>query len=158
MRAAIPDLALRTTFIVGYPEESEAEFQALLDFMREIRFDKVGAFQYSFEVGTSAEKLGDPIPAEVKQERWERLMELQQQISLERNQALVGKRLDVLIEGEGEIDGSDERIYVGRSYRDAPEIDGLVLIENVGDEEVSGIVPVQISGAMAYDLVGQIVF
>ena len=158
MRAAIPDLALRTTFIVGYPEESEAEFQALLDFMREIRFDKVGAFQYSFEVGTSAEKLGDPIPAEVKQERWERLMELQQQISLERNQALVGKRLDVLIEGEGEIDDSDERIYVGRSYRDAPEIDGLVLIENVGDEEVSGIVPVQISGAMAYDLVGQIVF
>lgn len=158
MRSAIPELALRTTFIVGYPDESEAEFQALLDFMREIRFDKVGAFQYSFEPGTSAEKLGDPIPAEVKQDRWDRLMELQQQISLERNQALVGKRLDVLIEGEGEVEDSDEVIYVGRSYRDAPEIDGLVLIENAGDEEIEGIVPVQVSGAMAYDLVGQLAF
>jgi len=89
MRAAIPDLALRTTFIVGYPGETEEEFQTLLDFIGEIRFDRVGAFQYSFELGTTAEPLGDPVPQEVKQARWEQLMELQQGISLERNQSFM---------------------------------------------------------------------
>ncbi len=85
---AMPDLALRTTFIVGYPGETEEEFQTLLDFVEEIRFDRVGAFQFSFEPGTTSEPLGDPVPPEVKQERCERLMELQQGISLEKNQAL----------------------------------------------------------------------
>jgi ribosomal protein S12 methylthiotransferase len=154
MRAAIPNLALRTTFIVGYPGEKEAEFQTLLDFTRDVRFDKVGAFQFSFEAGTTSEVLGDPVPLEVKQERWERLMALQQQISLERNQALVGKRLDILIEGEGEVEGSNELIYVGRSYRDAPEIDGLVLVENA-QRGISGMLPVDITGAMTYDLIGR---
>jgi ribosomal protein S12 methylthiotransferase len=99
MRVALPDLALRTTFIVGYPGETEDEFQTLLDFVSELRFDRVGAFKFSFEPGTTSEPLGDPLSAEVKEERWERLMELQQNISLEKNQALVGKTLDVLIEG-----------------------------------------------------------
>ena len=148
MRLAMPDLALRTTFIVGYPGETEEEFQTLLEFVREIRFDRVGAFKFSFEPGTSSEPLGDPIPEEVKQERWERLMELQQGISLERNQAFVGRRLDVLIEGQG--DG----ITLGRTYRDAPEIDGMVLIE--GDIPAGEIVPVQITGALAYDLSGTV--
>jgi ribosomal protein S12 methylthiotransferase len=148
MRAAIPDLALRTTFIVGYPGETDSEFQTLLDFIGEIRFDRVGAFQYSFEPGTTAEPLGDPVPPEVKQARWEQLMELQQGISLERNQSFVSQTLDVLIEGQG--DG----ISLGRSYRDAPEIDGLVLIEN--DLPVGDMVPVRITGAMAYDLVGSL--
>src|SRR5690554_433773 len=101
MRRALPDLTLRTTFIVGYPGETEEEFQTLLDFIQEIRFDRVGAFQFSFEPGTSSEPLGDPIPAEVKQERYERLMAVQQAISLEINQSQVGKSLDVLIEGQG---------------------------------------------------------
>lgn len=147
-RAVLPELALRTTFIVGYPDETDDEFQTLLDFLKEIKFDRVGAFQYSFEPGTTAEPLGDPIPPEVKQARWEQLMELQQGISLERNQSFVGKTLDVLIEGQG--DG----ISLGRSYRDAPEIDGLVLIEEklpVGD-----MVDVRITGAMAYDLIGEL--
>ncbi|HEX9617233.1 MAG TPA: 30S ribosomal protein S12 methylthiotransferase RimO [Anaerolineales bacterium] len=148
MRLAMPDLALRTTFIVGYPGETEEEFQTLLEFVREIRFDRVGAFKFSFEPGTSSEPLGDPVPEEVKQERWERLMELQQGISLERNQAFVGRRLDVLIEGQG--DG----ITLGRTYRDAPEIDGMVLIE--GDIPAGEIVPVQITGALAYDLSGTV--
>lgn len=148
MRAKIPDLALRTTFIVGYPGETDDEFQTLLDFIREIRFDRVGAFQYSFEPGTTAEPLGDPVPPEVKQDRWEQLMELQQGISLERNQSFVSQTLDVLIEGQG--DG----ISLGRSYRDAPEIDGLVLIEN--DLPVGEMVPVRITGAMVYDLVGNL--
>jgi ribosomal protein S12 methylthiotransferase len=146
MRSAIPNLAIRTTFIVGYPGETEEEYQALLDFVKEIRFDRVGAFQFSFERGTSSEPLGDPIPAEVKQERFERLMELQQGISLQVNQSYVGKTLEVLVEGR------DKRIAIGRSYRDAPEIDGVVFIE--GDARIGEIVPVRITGAMAYDLTG----
>ena len=146
MRAAIADLAIRTTFIVGYPGETEDEFQALLDFVTEIRFDRVGAFQFSFEPGTTSEPLGDNVPSEVKQERYERLMERQQNISLQINQSYVGKKLDVLIEG------CDNGLAIGRSYRDAPEIDGLVVIE--ADARVGEIVPVRISGAMAYDLTG----
>jgi len=139
-------LALRTTFIVGYPGETDEEYQALYDFVQEIRFDRVGAFQFSFEPGTTSESLGDPIPAEVKQERFERLMELQQGISMQINQSYVGKTLDVLIEGR------DKGIAIGRSYRDAPEIDGLVFVE--GDAMIGDIVPVRITGAMAYDLTG----
>ncbi len=152
MRRQIPDLALRTTFIVGNPGETEAEFQALLDFVKAIRFDRVGTFQFSFEPGTASEPLGDPVPAEVKEERYNRLMELQHGISLEINQAFVGQTLPVLI---------------GRSYRDAPEIDGVVVVEtqpgrlgDVSREEaapaslIGQIVPVRITGAMAYDLNG----
>ena len=91
MRRAMPDLTLRTTMIVGYPGETEEEFQALLDFAEEIRFDRLGAFTFSFEPGTSSEPLGDPVPQEVKEERLGRLMTLQQRISLENNQALVGQ-------------------------------------------------------------------
>lgn len=146
MRMAMPELSLRSTFIVGYPGETEDEFQTLLDFLEEIRFDRVGAFQFSFEPGTSSEPLGDPIPPKVKEERWEHLMELQQNISLEKNQGFVGKTMDVLIEGQG--DG----LSVGRTYRDAPEIDGLVVVE--GDIQPGQMVPVRINGAMAYDLSG----
>jgi ribosomal protein S12 methylthiotransferase len=146
MRSALPRLALRSTFIVGYPGETEEEFQTLLDFLAEIRFDRAGAFQFSFEPGTTSEPLGDPIPAAVKQERYDRLMQLQQPISFERNQALVGQVLDVLIEGSG--DG----ISLGRSYRDAPEIDGMVVVEGVFP--IGQMLPVRITGAMAYDLTG----
>ena len=146
MRAAIPNLALRTTFIVGYPGETDAEFQTLLDFIETTRFDHVGAFPFSFEPGTTSEPLGDPIPAEVKQERLERLMLLQEKISLQKNQVLIGKTLDVLVEGQ------DKGISIGRSYRDAPEIDGLVLFE--GKAPVGEIMPVQITGAMTHDLTG----
>lgn len=146
MRKAIPDLALRTTFMVGYPGETEEEFQTLLDFVEEIRFDKVGAFKFSSEPGTTSESFGDPIPSEVKEERLKRLMEKQQQISLERNQTFVGRNLDVLIEGVG------QGISMGRSYRDAPEIDGLVLVK--GEIPAGQIISVSISNAMVYDLSG----
>jgi ribosomal protein S12 methylthiotransferase len=146
MRSRIPNLALRTTFIVGYPGETDEEYQALLDFVREIRFDRVGAFQFSFEPGTTSEPLGDPIPAEVKQARYEQLMELQQGISMQVNQSYVGRTLDVLVEGR------DNGIAIGRSFRDAPEIDGMVFVE--GEAKIGDIVPVRISGAMAYDLSG----
>ena len=149
MRETVKDLSMRTTFIVGYPGETDEEFQTLYDFVREIRFDRVGTFQFSFEPGTTSAPLGDPVPAEVKQERFERLMELQQNISLQVNQTYVGKILDVLVEG------FDNGISIGRSYRDAPEIDGMVFIE--GKANVGEIVPVRITGAMAYDLTGTLV-
>jgi len=148
MRAAMPTLAIRTTFIVGYPGETEQEFRALLDFVEETRFDRVGAFQFSFEPGTASEALGDPVPAEAKQERWERLMALQQNISLQINQSYVGKTLDVLVEGY------DKGLTIGRSYRDAPEIDGLVFAE--GRAGIGEIVKVKITGGMAYDLTGSL--
>jgi ribosomal protein S12 methylthiotransferase len=148
MRAAMPDLAIRSTFIVGYPGETEEEFQTLLNFVEELKFDRVGAFTFSFEPGTESAALGDPIPEEVKQKRRDRLMELQQRISLAKNQAQAGKTLKVLVEGNG--DG----LSLGRSYRDAPEIDGMVVIE--GEAPVGEMVPVRISGAMAYDLSGTV--
>jgi ribosomal protein S12 methylthiotransferase len=148
MRAAMPDLAIRSTFIVGYPGETEEEFQTLLDFVEELRFDRLGVFTFSFEPGTESAALGDPVPEEVKQERRDRLMALQQRIALEKNQAQIGRTLPVLIEGHG--DG----LSVGRSYRDAPEIDGLVIVE--GEAPVGELVPVRISGAIAYDLSGTV--
>lgn len=144
MRSAIPNLAIRSTFIVGYPGENEAEFQTLLDFLQEVQLDRVGAFAFSFEPGTPSEPLGDPNPGEVKLDRLDRLMKLQEKISLARNQALIGRRLDVL------IDGFDRNISVGRSYRDAPEIDGLVFVD--GRLPIGEIVPVQVSGALPHDL------
>jgi ribosomal protein S12 methylthiotransferase len=153
MRAALPGLAIRTTFIVGYPGETEAEFQTLLDFVSEIRFDRVGAFQFSFEASTASEPLGDPIPAEVKEERYQRLMSLQQNISLQVNQSFVGQALDILVEGfDNGSPGYHNGLSIGRSYRDAPEIDGLVFAE--GRAKIGQIVPVRITGAMAYDLTG----
>ncbi len=146
IRSTIKDLAIRTTFIVGYPGETEEEFQALYDFVKEMRFDRAGTFQFSFEPGTTSAPLGDPVPKEVKQEREGRLMELQQNISLQVNQSYVGRTLDVLVEG------FDNGISVGRSYRDAPEVDGYVVVE--GRANVGDIVPVRITGAFAYDLTG----
>jgi ribosomal protein S12 methylthiotransferase len=146
MRQRLPALALRTTFIVGYPGETESEFQTLLDFIQAIRFDRVGAFTFSFEPGTASETLGDPVHQEVKDERYDRLMTLQQGISLARNQSFIGKTLPVLVEG------LDEDISLGRSYRDAPEIDGMVIIE--GKQPIGELLPVRITGALAYDLTG----
>jgi ribosomal protein S12 methylthiotransferase len=154
MRKAMPDLTLRSTFIVGYPGETEAEFETLMDFIREIQFDRAGAFTFSFEENTSSEPLGDPIAEEIKLERKDRLMRLQQEISLSKNQALVGETLDVLVEGMGDVEGSDEQIAVGRSYRDAPEIDGMVFIDS--EAPIGEIVPVRITGALPYDLSGRV--
>ena len=159
MRAAMPDLAVRSTFIVGYPGETEAEFQALLDFVRDLRFDRVGAFTYSYEENTPSADLPGHLPEAVKQARLEALMELQQGISLARNQAFVGRALDVLIEGYGETEDDEGRptgdvVSVGRSYRDAPEVDGLVFVE--GQWPVGEFAPARITGAMAHDLIGTI--
>jgi len=149
IRSAVPDLAIRTTFIVGYPGETEAEFQELLDFIQEIKFDHIGAFTFSFEPGTASEPLGDPVPSEVKEERLQRLMTHQEAISLEKNQAFIGKILDVLVEGQ------NKGMSIGRSRRDAPEIDGLVIID--GNAPVGEIIPVRVTGALTHDLTGVLI-
>jgi ribosomal protein S12 methylthiotransferase len=148
MRTAMPDLAMRTTFIVGYPGETDQEFEFLLNFVREMEFDHLGVFTFSFEEGTPSAPLGDPVPAEVKDHRLEQLMLVQEEISLKKNRQFIGKTLPVLIEGSG--DG----ISVGRSYRDAPEIDGLVILEQE-ELPVGSLVNVSITNAMVHDLFGK---
>jgi ribosomal protein S12 methylthiotransferase len=147
LREVMPEIAIRTTFLVGYPGETGAEFRTLLKFVEEIAFDRMGVFAYSHEEGTPAAALEDDVPPEVKEERRERLMAVQQPISLAKNQTLVGETLDVLIEGQ------NEGVSVGRSYRDAPEIDGLVLVQ--AELPVGEIAPVRIVAAMEYDLIGE---
>ena len=147
LREAMPDIALRTSFIVGYPGETEEEFSTLLDFMDEIAFDRVGVFSYSPEAGTKAAKLPCQVLIEIKEERYAQLMEMQQGISLARNQQMIGQVVKVLVEGQS------EGLSVGRSYRDAPEIDGLVLVE--GKLPIGEMLPVRITAAMEYDLVGE---
>jgi ribosomal protein S12 methylthiotransferase len=146
LRRAMPDIAIRTTFIVGYPGETEEEFEGLKQFVRDLEFDRFGAFTYSYEASTPSATISWQVPEALKEARRDELMELQQHISLARNQALVGRTLPVLIEGFG--DG----VSVGRSFRDAPEIDGLVFIP--GELPLGEIVPVRIDGAMTYDLTG----
>lgn len=146
LRSAMPEIAIRTTFIVGFPGETEEEFQDLLNFIEEIKFDHVGAFKYFQEAGTTAEKLGDPISEAEKEDRLSRLMTLQQEISLKKNQTFIGKKLPILIEGY------NEGISIGRSYRDAPEIDGLVFVE--GELPIGELCEVRITDALAHDLVG----
>jgi ribosomal protein S12 methylthiotransferase len=146
LRAAMPDIAIRTTFIVGFPGETETEFQDLLDFVEEIKFDHVGAFTYFQEKGTTAEKLGDPVSSAEKEDRLGRLMTLQQDISLRKNQDWIGKTLPILVEGY------NEGVSIGRSYRDAPEIDGMVFVD--GELPIGDICQVKITDALVHDLVG----
>lgn len=144
-RQGRPHAVLRTTFIVGYPGETEEEFGGLLDFMEAVQFDRVGAFTFSPEPGTPAFELPHPVDEATKQDRWARLMAFQQPISLDRNQQMVGQRLEVLVDGVG--DG----ISIARSFRDAPEIDGYVVVEK--ELSPGQMVPVLVTGAMEYDLV-----
>ncbi|MBX3011360.1 MAG: 30S ribosomal protein S12 methylthiotransferase RimO [Caldilineaceae bacterium] len=155
LRKAMPTIALRTTFIVGFPGETEAEFQGLLALINGVEFDKVGAFPFSPEPGTPSATMPDQVPDEVKQERYDRLMAAQQPISLRKNQAQVGKRLEILVEGEGEIGDTGDPLLLGRSYRDAPEIDGLVLVPGITGMPIGEMMEVHINGAMEYDLVGE---
>ncbi len=150
MRHAIPELAVRTTFIVGYPGETDEEFAGLMKFVDDMQFDRVGVFTYSFEAQTPSGQLPDQVPAEIAEQRREALMLKQQQISLAKNQRFVGKTLTTLIEGNDPEQG----ISVGRTYRDAPEVDGLVIIE--GTVPAGEMVPVKITGAMEYDLHGTV--
>jgi ribosomal protein S12 methylthiotransferase len=159
MRTAIPDLSIRTTFIVGYPGETDEEFDTLVNFVKDMQFDRVGSFTYSFEIGTPSATLPNQVDDAIKTARQQQLMETQQSISLQRNQAQVGRVLDVLIEGHAEVEDENgeltgDMMSLGRSYRDAPEIDGYVMVD--GEAPIGEIVPVRITGAMLYDLVGTV--
>ena len=152
LRAAMPDIAIRTTFIVGYPGETEAEFGELLAFVREMAFDHVGCFTFSPQSESPAAHEPDPVPERVKKRRQRQLMEVAQQVSLIKNRAMVGREIDVLVESSSTPrEGYDTGFVVGRSYRDAPEVDGLVLLE--GDFAPGDFVRAKVTQALAYDLV-----
>jgi len=157
IRRILPGVALRTTFIVGFPGETEAEFTTLLDFMQAVEFDRVGIFTYSQEEGTPANALPNQIPEPIKRERYSRAMLVQQEISRRKNSQWIGQELTVLVEGETiEPKKRGERpLVVGRSYRDAPEIDGLVLAW--GEAQPGDLVRVRITQATEYDLWGEVV-
>ncbi|MEY4617477.1 MAG: hypothetical protein RJB66_2437 [Pseudomonadota bacterium] len=153
IRQEIPEAVIRTQFIVGFPGETEEAFEELLDFVDEQQFDRVGCFQYSPEDNTPGGRMVDQIDEETKQRRFDALMSLQQEISRERQQEMVGRVVDVLIEGVSE---ETDLLLQGRTSQQAPEIDGIVLI-NEGEAEAGSIVKVEITEAMEYDLIGRIV-
>jgi ribosomal protein S12 methylthiotransferase len=153
MRDRVPGLVLRTTFIVGFPGETDDEFAYLLESVRRLRFDRVGVFTYSHEEGTAAYSRPDDVPRRVKDQRRARLMALARDLTLASNRAMVGRELDVLVEGRPE---AGSRWYAGRSWRDAPEVDGLVLIR-ADALPVGDLVRVRVERPLAYDLIASAV-
>lgn len=152
LRENIPDIVLRTTLITGFPGETEEDVEDLLDFVDTMEFDRLGVFTYSPEEGTPAATMSEQIEEEVKENRRDRIMELQQEVSLDKSAAMVGKTVQVMIEGKI----ADDDAYVGRSYKDAPNVDGYVFV-NTNAQLMSGqIVSVNITGAMEYDLIGEL--
>ena len=152
IRAKIPGVAIRSTFIVGFPGETDEDFWELRDFLLEQHLDKVGIFTYSREENTAAYDLPDQVPEEVMQERYHGLMSIQSLISQECNEALEGQELEVLIEGRDE---EVQEVVAGRSYRDAPEVDGLVYIENDGRSEAGDLVRVKVLAGFVYDVAAE---
>jgi len=151
IKAAIPDAAIRTSMIVGYPNEGEREFDELKQFVSDFKFNRLGVFQYSREEDTSAFDLKDPIPEEIKNERQGIIMEIQQKISLNHNENFVGKTLPVI------IDGFDDDFAIGRTVWDAPEVDGLVYVEPSSEIVQGKIINVKIIKADTYDLFGTLI-
>ncbi len=150
IRSAIPDIGLRTTLIVGFPGETEKDFQMLHDFVKETKFHRLGVFTYSHEEGTTAYPLGDPVPENVKEERKDAIMSLQKDIAEYRNQSLVGSTVKVL------IDRKEDGIFVGRTEWDAPEIDQEVFVQSAFELHVGSFYGVQVTGAAEYDLFGKL--
>lgn len=152
LRNNIPDIALRTTLITGFPGETEEDIDDLLDFVDTMEFDRLGVFTYSPEEGTPAASMTDQVPENIKEERRNRIMELQQEVSLDKSADMVGRVIPVMVEGKI----TDDDAYVGRSYKDAPNVDGYVFI-NTNAQLMSGqIVNVSITGSMEYDLIGEL--
>ena len=152
IRERIPGVTVRSTFIVGFPGETDAHYQALREFLLKQRFDKVGIFTYSKEEDTPAYSMDGQVSEDVMQERYHELMSIQSKISEETNQALEGKELDILVEGRDE---EQQTIAVGRSYREAPEVDGQVYIEGDTDSKPGDIVRVRVTQGFTYDVVGE---
>lgn len=154
LRAAMPDIAIRTTLIVGFPGESEEEFEDLMHFVQEMKFDRLGVFSYSQEEGTAAARMENQIEDELKEERRDIIMDIQKNIAASLCEAEVGKVMEVLIEGKL----PEERIFCGRTRRDAPDIDGLVFVSSEEELYSGDFVTVKIREAGDYDLMGDVVY
>ena len=153
LRKEIPDISLRTTLITGFPGETQEQHEELKDFVDEMEFDRLGVFTYSPEEDTPAATMTEQIPEEVKEERQAELMELQQEIAFDLAEDMVGREVLVMIEGKV----ADENAYVGRTYKDAPNVDGLIFI-NTDEELMSGdFARVRVTGALEYDLIGELI-
>ncbi|MBR6126380.1 30S ribosomal protein S12 methylthiotransferase RimO, partial [bacterium] len=151
IRKRIPNVSIRTTFIVGYPNETEEHFEHLAEFIKNVKFDRVGVFTYSREKGTPSYNMKPQVPAKVAKARFNKLMEIQQEISLERNRNFIGKTIPCIIEAF-----SDDGEIVARSEFDAPEIDGIVSIKADKPVVPGDIEQVKIIDATEYDLIGEI--
>lgn len=151
IRKKIPSVAIRTTLIVGYPEETDKEFQELVDFVREVEFDRLGVFTFSQEENTKAFNLGDPVPQNVKDERKKIIMEIQQQISHRKNEAKIGERLKVIVD-----ENIEKNTFLGRTQWDAPEVDNSVIITSNKQLEPGNFYEVEIDEALEFDLIGQV--
>lgn len=152
LRREIPDIVLRTTLITGFPGETDEDHQELMEFVDEMEFDRLGAFTYSPEEGTPAEKMENQVPEEIKEDRRDELMELQQEISLEKGNDRIGQELMVMIEGKV----SEESAYIARTYGDAPKVDGYLFVQT-GELMMTGdFAKVRVTGALEYDLIGEL--
>ncbi|AZR72551.1 ribosomal protein S12 methylthiotransferase RimO [Anoxybacter fermentans] len=151
IRERIPDVVLRTSLIVGFPGETEEDFQQLVDFVRRIRFDRLGVFTYSREENTPADRMKGHLPEEIKKERWNKIMAIQREIALEKNEVMIDKEVEVLVE---EVYSEEEGIVIGRTQWDAPEIDNLVYVYNC-HAQVGDFIMAKIVDALEYDLVGE---
>ena len=150
MRKRIPNLAIRTTFITGFPGETDEQFETLAQFVEEQKFERVGVFTYSKEEGTPAVKLEGDLPEEVKEQRRERLMEIQQNIVFKRNESLIGQQCDVILD---QLVPGETNAWMGRTIYDAPDVHGLVFV--TGEDLSAGdIVPTEIVASQEYDLIG----
>ena len=153
LREEIPDIALRTTLITGFPGETEEQHEELMEFVDEMEFDRLGVFTYSPEEDTPAATMPDQIEESVKEDRQAELMELQQEIAFDLAERMIGKEVIVMFEGKV----ADENVYVGRTYMDAPNVDGLIFVET-NEELMSGdFAKVRITGALEYDLIGELI-
>ena len=152
IRREIPDICLRTTLISGFPGETDEDHEDLMCFVDECEFDRLGVFAYSQEEDTPAAQMPDQVPDEIKEERRDEIMELQQEIAFEKNEAMAGRTLYVMIEGKV----ADEHAYVGRTYMDAPGVDGLIFVQTMEELMTGDFVPVRVTGALEYDLIGEI--
>ena len=154
LRREIPGIALRTTLITGFPGETQAEHEELMNFVEAMRFDRLGVFTYSPEEGTAAAAMPGQIPEEIKRQRQDELMQLQQQIAFELSEEMVGETLQVLVEGRL----PEEGVYIGRTYRDAPDVDGYIFVSSE-EELLSGdIVEVLVTASHDYDLIGEVIY
>ena len=153
LRKSVPDIVIRTTFIVGFPGENQEDFDQLVDFIEDIKFDKLGVFEYSREEGTRAASLDEQIPDNIKEERKNEIMAIQSDISGEILSKNLGKTFEVLIEEK-----IDDNNYVGRTYMDSPEIDGVTYVQSDKELEIGDFVQVEIIDSLDYDLVGELIW